>query len=314
LIDPSAAQQVRKAVEEQINKTITEEDSSRWIVANQIVAATSASTPTETWTRAGATTPAVLGLHTIELNDCTPSTSFVRYEDVQERHGSFVTTRGSHQLKLPPRFRIAKYLVTNQVYMDFVSGGGYDDDGLWIIPKSSRAVLLTADGQTLGPGDWPSATSFPSGKAEHPVSGICFFEAQAFVNWLSCKATPEPNWAWSLPPEDLWEFAARSEAGLIYPWGDAFDASKCNASESGIGGTSEVTRFAKGASSSGCFDMAGNVWEFVLALDSKADSCVLRGGSYKNAGSEVRSYLRLTHVPRSHRPPDFGFRLVQVEG
>jgi hypothetical protein len=93
-------------------------------------------------------------------------------------------------------------------------------------------------------------------------------------------------------PEDLWEFAARGEAGLTYPWGDAFDVAKCNSAEHEIGGTSEVTRFESGTSPFGCSDMAGNLWEFVSVADSGADWCVLRGGSYKNTSSEVRSYLR----------------------
>ena len=59
--------------------------------------------------------------------------------------------------------------------------------------------------------------------------------------------------------------------------------------------------------------MAGNLWEFVLASDSSTRLCVLRGGSYKNNASEVRSYLRLIRVPKSHRPHDFGFRLTQIE-
>ena len=151
------------------------------------------------------------------------------------------------------------------------------------------------------------------GKGRAPVSGVSFLEAQAFVEWLNRSAPPETNWLWSLPPEDLWEFAARSEAGLIYPWGDAFDSTKCNSYESGIGTTSEVTRFDGGVSPSGCYDMAGNVWEFVLANDSRADWAVLRGGSYKNTGPELRSYLRLIRVPQGHRPPDFGIRLVQLE-
>jgi formylglycine-generating enzyme required for sulfatase activity len=67
-------------------------------------------------------------------------------------------------------------------------------------------------------------------------------------------------------------------------------------------------------SRAGCFDMAGNVWEFVLAEDAiKGSTCVLRGGSYLNDRFEVRSYLRLFGVPATHRAPDFGFRLAFVE-
>jgi formylglycine-generating enzyme required for sulfatase activity len=50
----------------------------------------------------------------------------------------------------------------------------------------------------------------------------------------------------------------------------------------------------------------------VQAEDASNALCVLRGGSYKNTSSELRSYLRLVKVPVSHRPLDFGFRLAQV--
>ena len=239
--------------------------------------------------------------------------SFVKYEDGEESHGPFVLTRGVHKLRLPPMFRIARYLVTNRLYMEFVRAGGYKDDELWTVPSSSRSQFLTADGETRGPANWPNATSWPDGKAEHPVSAVSFLEAQAFVNWCNRNAEFEENWTWSLPPEDLWEFAARGEAGLTYPWGDAFDVSKCNSADCGIEGTSEVTRFESGVSPFGCYDMAGNVWEFVSGTDSGFDWCVLRGGSYKNTSTEVRSYLRLVRVPHWHRPPDFGFRLVLIK-
>lgn len=313
LVDPTALQQVGAAIREQINKTITESDQSRWHPANEILKRTITSSTTGVWTRSSTTTQTLIGTHTVVLNDCKPSMSFVKYEDVEENHGLFVKTRGVHQLQLPPMFRIAKYMVTNQLYMDFVKASGYEDDRFWTVPLKARKGFVTADGTTLGPADWPTASSWPNGKPEHPVSGISFLEAEAFLRWTNESTKIDAGWVWSLPPEDLWEFAARGEAGLTYPWGDAFDGSKCNSSESGIGKTSEVARFESGASPSGCCDMAGNLWEFVTASDSSTDLCVLRGGSYKNTASEVRSYLRLIRVPQSHRPPDFGFRLVQIE-
>src|SRR6202035_5255840 len=126
-------------------------------------------------------------------------------------------------------------------------------------------------------------------------------------------APPSGELAWSLTPEDHWEFAARSEEGFIYPWGDAFDASRCNSAESNFRTTTPVTRYESGASRAGCYDMAGNVWEFLLADDADETSCVLRGGSFSNTLFEVRSYLRLFGVPVTHRAPDFGFRLAQVD-
>ena len=85
-------------------------------------------------------------------------------------------------------------------------------------------MRMTLDGESMGPGNWPNAKTIPEGKEEHPVSSISFFEAQAFVNW--CNRVGPNSLTWSLPPEDYWEFAARTEAGFISPWGDAFEASE----------------------------------------------------------------------------------------
>ena len=137
-IDPTALQQVRAAIQEQINKTITESDQSRWLPANEILKLTSTSPSKEVWTRASLTAPTLLGTHTLILNECRPSTSFVRYEDVEESHGLFVKTRGIHQLQLPPMFRIAKHLVTNQLYMEFVRATGYQDEDFWTVPPTAR--------------------------------------------------------------------------------------------------------------------------------------------------------------------------------
>jgi iron(II)-dependent oxidoreductase len=51
-----------------------------------------------------------------------------------------------------------------------------------------------------------------------------------------------------------------------YPWGDVFDASKCNTKETGIGDTTPVGAHPQGASPYGLLDMAGNVYEWTLSL------------------------------------------------
>lgn len=151
------------------------------------------------------------------------------------------------------------------------------------------------------------------GLERHPVSGISFFEAVAFVLWLQNTRPPkEPGWRWALPTEDMWEFAARSTDGRQYPWGSNWLPGRCNSKEAGVNTTTEVNQYPHGRSAVGCFDMAGNLWEFVDAQDKYPDTCIMRGGSFRNNGGEVRSHLRLIHVPKSHRPPDFGFRIAQV--
>ena len=228
-------------------------------------------------------------------------------DDPNEKHGLFLLSRGEHQLKVPHLFRIGVFPVTNSLFLQFIESGGYTDDSLW--EGLSRNRFLTRDGKTQGPSNWISAREYPSGTVNHPVTGICYREAKAFTKWLE-REHPEPNCHWSLPTEDMWELAARSEVGYQYPWGWTFASGLCNSVEQGLNGTSEVGQFKTGNSPYGCADMAGNVWEFVESPENA--SAVLKGGSFKNNQHEIKANLRLVHVPMEHRPPDFGFRCAQV--
>ena len=163
----------------------------------------------------------------------------VLYNDGDETHGPWVKTRGIHALHLPQVIRIARYLVTNAFYLQFVLAGGYEKDEYWHLGASERRRFVTADQKSPGPGSWLNSVTIPEGKADHPVSSISYVEALAFVNWCNAGGEGDLGTVWSLPPEDQWEFAARSEQGFLYPWGDAYDGSRCNSVESGIGGTTE---------------------------------------------------------------------------
>jgi formylglycine-generating enzyme required for sulfatase activity len=313
LIDPTAARQLGSAIGSQIGVHILTSDQSRWQPAQSLLEAINKKvTGAAGWSPDTATSVVRIKDDELVLVLCHPSGSFVRYDDPDESHGPFVVTRGVHSVRLPREFRIGRYTVTNRMYMRFVESGAYNDDSLWQIPSGSRSRFLTADGSSIGPASWPSAARWPDGKEDHPVSGVSYLEAQAYVTWLN-RLAPS-NGTWSLPREDEWEFAARGESGLTYPWGDAFAPNLCNSLETGTGGTTCVKQFEAGASSLGCCDMAGNVWEFVRADDMRSDWCVLRGGSFKNNRAEVRSYLRLISVPIWHRAPDFGLRLCLEQG
>jgi formylglycine-generating enzyme required for sulfatase activity len=107
-----------------------------------------------------------------------------------------------------------------------------------------------------------------------------------------------------------------------YPWGDEFDKTKCNTSESGIKTTTPVGKYSpEGNSPYGVADMAGNVWEWTSSLErdypyeaddgredmSSADARVLRGGSWYSGASCATCACRNDYHP-SLRDDYYGFR------
>jgi hypothetical protein len=158
--------------------------------------------------------------------------------------------------------------------------------------------------------DWPWPQQLQH--LDHPVVCVDWEDALAYVRWLA-EVTGQP---WRLPTEAEWEMAARGPDGRIYPWGDAFDTTRCNTNESGIGTTSPVGTYPDGASPYGAQDMAGNVWEWTCShykayaydqhyrtedLDTPGTR-VLRGGSWGDApNSRARGLPQ--HRPSGQHPP-----------
>lgn len=161
-----------------------------------------------------------------------------------------------------PEFQIARELVTNAQFRQFADATNY-------------RTTAERDGE---PESWRNYAT-PE-KTNHPVVQVSFEDAQAFCQWAGVR----------LPTLDEWMKAYRGPNGNIYPWGNQFDASKCNTEENKtVMNTSPVNMFAAYPSQYGCYDMIGNVSEWVNAAGDT-------GPQVRNINPAVLEHLKRTRA------------------
>jgi formylglycine-generating enzyme required for sulfatase activity len=169
-----------------------------------------------------------------------------------------------HRLHLPD-YCIAQTPVTNAQYLAFVQATSHTTPEHW---KGGKP---------------------PAGKEDHPVVCVKWHDATAYCNWLA-EVTGK---AYRLPSEAEWEKAARGTDGRIYPWGDEWDATRCNSWEGGPGDTTPVGQYSpRGDSPYGCVDMVGNVWEWTLSLFKGYPYDPENGREELKAGDDIHRVLR----------------------
>jgi formylglycine-generating enzyme required for sulfatase activity len=160
--------------------------------------------------------------------------------------------------------------------------------------------------------------------ADHPAVNVNWYAAVAYCRWAGKH----------LPSEAEWEYAARGGQDALFPWGDEpADKTRANFAGSQLGTTSPVGTYPPNRY--GLFDMAGNVWEFLVDewkpysstpqrnpvagenrfLDATGflqvkTRRVIRGGSFGGAPVNLWVEYRDSHPPNGSR--DFvGFRCAK---
>jgi len=223
-----------------------------------------------------------------------PAGEFLMGSDPQKDKDASSDEQPQHTLYLPDYY-MAKTLVTNVQYAAFVERTNHRQPKHWKAGKPLR------------------------GKGGHPVVNVSWYDAIVYCNWLA-KTTGK---LYRLPSEAEWEKGARGIDGRIYPWGDEWDAKRCNTTEGGKGSTTPVGAYPEGASPYGLLDMSGNVWEWMrskkasypyLATDGREDlggsaARVVRGGSWAYNERNAHCAYRIRGIPGFFNG-SLGFRVV----
>jgi formylglycine-generating enzyme required for sulfatase activity len=247
-----------------------------------------------------------------------PAGSFLMGSDKTKDPDALEHEMPQHRIDLQSFF-MARYPVTVAQFRAFVENSGYR-------PKNQNSLR---------------------GIDNHPVVWVSWHDAMAYCRWLTDRlreweGTPESlatllrqkKWRIRLPSEAEWEKAARGEDGRIYPWDGKAEPDRANYHRTGIGDSSPVGCFPRGESPFGCFDMAGNVWDWTRSLwgrdfekpdykypydpndrDRENEGAVdevarvLRGGAFYLTADLVRCAFRYWHYP-DYRYWHLGFRCV----
>ncbi|HYH47605.1 MAG TPA: SUMF1/EgtB/PvdO family nonheme iron enzyme [Thermoanaerobaculia bacterium] len=173
-------------------------------------------------------------------------------------------------------FWIGRFEVSNEDFAHFVRAHPE-----W---QKSRADPAFHDGEYLK--SWPSETAYPAGLADHPVTQVPWYAAQAFCTWAGG----------SLPTREQWQAAAHT-AEHRFPWRETDPSGSaplnfCDADcphqqrdatflprfRDGYSATAPVHAFPGGRSREGAYNLSGNVWEW--CLDASGEDRVTMGGSY----------------------------------
>jgi formylglycine-generating enzyme required for sulfatase activity len=207
-----------------------------------------------------------------------------------------------------PKFYLAKYPLTYAQYEMFVSDKGYAVRAYW------TDAGWAWKGARMQPAFWQDCEWH---RGDHPVNGVTWYESYAFTQWHSAKT----NRHITLPTECQWQRAVQGDDGREYPWGNGFQAARCNTTESALGKTTPVMQYPNGASPFGVLDMSGNVWEWCLSnwtaryqmpediANEGTQVRVQRGGAFDFGPKDALAASRDGTNPSNHRSHD-GFRIA----
>ena len=186
---------------------------------------------------------------------------------------NFVPTPSENQGKTIsfPKFYMDRYPVTNSKFKAFL-----DETGYW--PAQPDNFLK----------HWVDGAP-KKGEENFPVIYVSYEDAQAYARWAGKR----------LPTEAEWQYAAQTEKGYDWPWGDRFEVTKenqvitntltvtrmqippgyCNVGDNEL---YPVGKYKKGVNPNGLYDLVGCVWQITNDYYDNGSNYmyIVKGGSY----------------------------------
>lgn len=209
------------------------------------------------------------------------------YED----YIGFVGWVGPYRL---PSFYMDRFEVTNREYQEFIDNGGYETKKYWKerFVKDGRELsweeamnqFRDATGRA-GPSTWQGG-HYPDGEENYPVSGVSWYEAEAYAAFRGESLPLFTQWYEAAPPD-----VAR------------YTVQASNISRASLAPVGEF----KGVGPYGTYDMAGNVKEWTANAVGNNLRFIL-GGGWK---SQSYVYMDPEALSPFDREEMNGFRCVQ---
>ncbi len=200
------------------------------------------------------------------------------YEDLEEAD----KPRGERLVQIDGYF-LDRYPVTNGQYQQFVNNGGYEQMALWDESIWPAVLGFTDSTGQPGPRFWQNG-KFPAGKEDHPVVGVCWYEAAAFARWVGKRLPTDPEWV----KTGCWPVATETNKPVQrkYPWGEGMDRRIVNLWGNGVNDTVSVTASPGASSVGGVQQLIGNAWEWTSSTF----------GNWEPAGRKIETTMPLKAI------------------
>ena len=187
-------------------------------------------------------------------------------------------------------FSISKYEVSNEEFQKFVDNGGYKNPKYWDFPMNIGGIVYDFNSTTKkfvgkygksGPANW-SYGKHPNGLENHPVTGISWFEARAYANYVGLD----------IPNVFQWLYASGAGVSGIY---DAKVLSNSNFNSDEIRDV-----YDERGSNEEINNIAGNVKEWLSNPfgENNIEFSIL-GGSFLEPSYYYKNYSSLPPLDRS---------------